>query len=128
MRILSIANKLPYPPKDGGAIGVLNTATGLSEAGNEVTIFAINTRKHAYDHDKIPSELKARVSFVTVDADTSLRIVPMISNFLFSREPYIATRFQQAEVLNALLSHLKQHTYDIIQIEGPYLGNCVQVT
>jgi len=122
MKILSIANKLPYPPKDGGAIGVLNTATGLSEAGNHVTIFAVNTKKHAYDPGRIPAELNSKISFVTVDADTSIRILPMISNLIFSKKPYIATRFHKRAIYSALTAHLRDNHYDIIQIEGPYLG------
>ena len=123
MRILSIANKLPYPPKDGGAIGVLNTATGLNEAGNDVTIFAINTKKHAFDAARIPAELQSKVSFISVDADTSIRIPALLMNLLFSKEPYIAIRFQLPEVRKALFHHLENNQYDIIQIEGPYLGN-----
>jgi len=122
MKILSIANKLPYPPRDGGAIGVLNTATGLSEAGNAVTIFAVNTKKHAYDPGDIPEEITSKVSFVTVDADTSIRSWDMLANLLFSRKPYIAARFHLPEVHSALVSHLEENEYDIIQFEGPYLG------
>lgn len=122
MKILSIANKLPYPPKDGGAIGVLNTATGLAESGNTVTIFAVNTRKHAYDPARIPAEITSVVSFVTVGADTSLQPAAMLWNLLFSRMPYIAVRFHQPAIRDALVTHLKQNSYDIIQLEGPYLG------
>jgi len=48
MRILLIANKIPYPPKDGGSIATLNMAMGLSEQGAKVTLLAMNTSKHFF--------------------------------------------------------------------------------
>ena len=46
MKILIITNKLPYPPKDGGAIATFYLAENLADFAEKVDILAMNTSKH----------------------------------------------------------------------------------
>ena len=48
MRILQLMNKVPWPPKDGGAIACLNMTKGFSMLGHEVTVLSMNTSKQTY--------------------------------------------------------------------------------
>lgn len=127
MRILVIANKLPYPPRDGGSIATLNMITGLRDASNEVTCLAMNTRKHAFPVEKIPVELARDIEFIGVDCDTSLRPLELLGNLLFSRQPYIAQRFNYSAFRRTLGQLLLKRTFDIIQLEGPYPGHYLPV-
>ncbi len=125
MNILILANKLPYPPRDGGSIATLNLLTGLRDAGHQITVLAINTRKHPFPVEQIPRSLTDSIRFMGVEADTGIRPLALAGNLLFSREPYIASRFRVpgfASVLEQLLSGEK---FDLIQLEGPYLGHYV---
>lgn len=123
MKILILSNKLPYPPRDGGSIASLNMITGLRDAGNELTCLSMNTIKHNYPLDKIPGELSTSVRFLAVDCDSSIRPLRLLLNFLFSRRPYIAERFNTRSFRNKLRGLLSKEQFDLIQLEGPYTGH-----
>jgi glycosyltransferase involved in cell wall biosynthesis len=123
MKILILANKLPYPPKDGGSIATLNMLTGLRDAGNQVSCLALNTSKHPFPIEEIPADIGETIRFMGVHCDTSIKPVSMLLNLLFSRQPYIAERFKSLPFQTALSDLLKKESFDVIQIEGPYLGH-----
>ncbi len=125
MRILILSNKLPYPPKDGGAIATLGLAEGLADAGAEVTLLAINTKKHYFPVEEIPVGLTEKVRFLAVSKDTSPRPIHAVINLLFSRRPYISERFKCKAFTVQLTSLLQQEDFDIVQLEGPYLEHLV---
>ena len=123
MKILFLTNKLPYPPKDGGSIATLNMITGISNAGHEVTCLSLNTLKHSFPIEKIPGSLSGKIRFIGIDCDSSLRPARMIYNLLFSKVPYIAERFNKPDFRKKLLQLLEEEEFDIVQLEGPYLGH-----
>jgi len=122
MNILVLTNKLPYPPRDGGSIATLNMLTGLRDTGNRVTCLSINTTKHPFPVEQIPVELKASIRFVAVDADTSIKPLSLLSNLLFSKQPYIASRFFLAAYTTQLVALIREASFDLVQLEGPYMG------
>jgi glycosyltransferase involved in cell wall biosynthesis len=122
MKILLLANKLPFPPRDGGSIATLNMLQGLHKAGNELTCLAMNTTKHPFPVEQIPQELRSTIRFIGVDCDTSIKPIRLLINLFFSTTPYIAERFNIRAFRKALLALLDKEAFDIIQLEGPYLG------
>jgi len=123
MKILILTNKLPYPPKDGGSIATLNMLTGLRDAGNELSCLALNTSKHTYPVREIPPEIGETIRFIGVDCDSSIKPLHMLFNLVFSRKPYIAQRFNIREYRTELKALLAKENFDVIQMEGPYLGH-----
>lgn len=121
MRILILANKMPFPPKDGGTIATLSLAEALCDSGCEVDLLAMNTHKHFCKIEDIPQSLRSKINFYTVAVDTRLKPVKALSNLLFSRLPYNAERFVSEEFMQQLASLLQQNAYDIVQLEGLYL-------
>ena len=122
MRILQIANKFPYPAKDGGSIATLNLSRALSSQGHQVTVLAINTSKHYTDPATVPSELSDAIRFISVAVNTDIRILSLIRNFLYSSLPYNAERFISKEFDQTLKNLLTAEKFDIIQLEGLYLA------
>ncbi len=121
MNILLLANKVPFPPKDGGAFATLNMAVGLANAGAKVTIVAMCTPKHNTPKQDFPEWLLSKVDVETVYVDTSISTVKATINLLFSRSPYNAQRFNSEEYRNILSKILKEKKFDLVQLEGPYL-------
>lgn len=121
MKILILANKLPFPPRDGGSIATLNMLLGLHHAGHQISCLAMNTTKHPYPVEEIPEEFRNSIRFIAVDCNTSIRPIRLIINLLFSKTPYVAERFNIKAFGTALHKHLKEEAYDLIQFEGPYL-------
>jgi glycosyltransferase involved in cell wall biosynthesis len=122
MNILILTNKLPYPPRDGGSIATFNMMTGLKHAGNRITCMAMNTAKHQYPIEQIPQEIREAILFVGVDCDSTIQPHRLALNLLFSRNPYIAERFNIKAFRKLLTSLLQKESYDVIQLEGPYPG------
>ncbi|MCG6186441.1 glycosyltransferase family 4 protein [Maribellus maritimus] len=121
MNILQVANKVPYPTIDGGAIACMNLTRGFSLLGHKVTVLAMNTLKHKTSVEEIPESVRdlADFKFVKVDARISKR--EAIQNLLFSSEPYNAVRFVDKSFENELIGILKGKKFDVIQLEGLYV-------
>jgi len=126
MKILQIANKFPYPAKDGGSIATLGLGKSLAAQGHKVTILAQNTSKHYFDPAGLPSELAKSIRFIGVPVNTDINIFRLARNLFFSSLPYNAERFISRDFEKKLTGLLDHEDFDIIQLEGlylaPYLG------
>lgn len=125
MKILVLSTKVPFPPRDGGAIATLSLAEGLSDTGNEVFMLCLNTSKHPFDINNIHGSLKKKIGFFAVNHDTSIKILNLFVNFFLSKDPYNATRFRSQKFERMLIYLLKNEKPDIVQLEGPYLNYCI---
>ena len=117
MRILQFCKKLPFPPKDGESIAILNISKGLAEAGHDVTVLAINTKRHRGHLQDIPVELRQTIQFKAVDLDTDPRWSSAFLN-LFSTRSYHLSRFHDDRVWQVLHATLEEGKFDLVQIEG----------
>ena len=122
MKILLIANKVPYPPNDGGAFATLNMALGLKNAGADVTVLAISTPKHPTTEKDIPECISNSISFKTTFVDTRISPAKALFNLFFSKLPYNAERFISEDFKQQVENTLKSESFDIIQLEGLYLA------
>ncbi len=127
MKILQVSPKIPFPPKDGGAMAVLNLSLGLAEEGNEMHMLCINTPKHFYHSDIIPDKIKQHVKIHAVFVNTNISPVKLLLNFFFSQQPYIAKRFYNKSFILAIKALLEKEDFDIVQLEGAYLMQYVPV-
>ncbi len=127
MKILQICNKVPYPPRDGGAIAMLSLSRSLAAEGHEVVILAMNTEKHHSSPDQIPAGLTSHIRFLYVNTDTRIRLVPLLFNLLFSNLPYNAIRFDLPLFRERLIEILINESFDIVQLEGLYLKPYMEV-
>lgn len=121
MNILILANKVPFPPKDGGAFATLNMALGLHNAGASVTILAMCTPKHNTSKKDFPEWLLQKVNIKTVYVDTTISPISAAINLVFSRYPYNAQRFKCHRFKELVQRRLKEEVFDVVQLEGPYL-------
>lgn len=125
MRLLILSTKLPYPPRDGGAIATLNLASGLADAGLEVSMLTFNTLKHHTNPEDIPAGLRNKIRFYAIDKDTSIRPLKALCNLFFSRRPYIAERYMDSKFRDQLVDLVTSSHFDFVQLEGPYLGQYI---
>lgn len=120
MRILQLSYRFPYPPKDGGAIGIFNITKGLSMQGHEVTVLCVNTPKHYFDPKNLPAEVKKMARFIVVDVDTTITALGALAN-LFSSKSYHCSRFDSPAYRKTLEDLLQREQFDIVQFEGPFM-------
>ncbi len=121
MRILQLMNKVPWPPKDGGAIACLNLTKGFSMLGHDVTVLSMNTSKHHIRIKDMPADLRSKADFRLVEVPASINWIEATLNLLFSRLPYNAQRFISDEFSHELAKLLTEKSFDVIQLEGLYL-------
>lgn len=122
MKILQLTNKVPYPPSDGGVIAVLSLAVGLADLGHEVTVLSMTTLKHSFDVKEIPAEFSNKINFKSVKVPAKISSLGLLQNFIFSSQPYTATRFFSEAYAKKLIRLLNKNEVDIIQLEGLYLA------
>lgn len=121
MDILQVTNKVPYPPKDGGAIACMNLTRGFALLGHQVTVLAMNTAKHHTDISEIPESVHDWAEFRLVEVPAKISVFSAILNLIFSKEPYNAVRFISKAFSNELVKLLQEKKFDIIQLEGLYV-------
>lgn len=121
MNILILANKPPFPAKDGSSLATLNMAKGFAKVGNKVTILAISTTKHQCKPEWIPKEIKDLINIKLININTRINPFKGILNLIFSKLPYNIERFISNNYRIALKEILNSNIYDIIQLEGLYL-------
>lgn len=122
MKILQIANKVPYPPKDGGSIATFAMTKGFMQLGHEVTVLAMSTSKHPVKESDIPQKIRDDIRFELVEVDTRICPTRALINLLFSALPYNAERFITKAFSNKLKELLSEEAFDVIQLEGLYLA------
>jgi glycosyltransferase involved in cell wall biosynthesis len=121
MKILQLCNKVPYPEKDGGALGISVFTRELLRAGHSVKMLAMNTSKHYVDINSIPNEFKTSTSLETVDLDNAINPIKALITLL-KGESYNISRFNSKAYADKLEQVLKKESFDIIQLEGLYLA------
>ena len=124
MEILQICTKVPYPAKDGGAAGIFVFSKGFADLGHQVTILAVNPPKHFIDTSGFNLQ---NITIIPVNTDTSPKLLHASINLLFTRKPYHISRFSGKRMKEALITILRSRQFDIVQLEGTYLGGLLPV-
>lgn len=122
MNILFICHKTPYPANDGGAIATLNMIKGFSYHADNATVLSMQTPKHSFPIVNMPDSLKENISWHQVSVNTKINPFKLILNLIASDKPYNAERFVSKTFANKLITLLQNNEYDIVQLEGAYLG------
>jgi len=122
MRILVLSNKIPYPSIDGGSIATLNLSLSLANQGHCLTLLAMNTQKHYFPVENIPAEISNNIKLIAVDVPAKITGLGALKNLLFSKNAYTAERFYTANFRKSLTDLLSSEPFDIVQLEGLYVG------
>ncbi len=127
MRILVLANKIPYPTTDGGALATYNMIMGLSEAGAQISLLAMQTPKHPGPSNGFPIDFQKSIKVHIVDVCTRINPLKAILNLLFSHKPYNAQRFVSSKFSKKLNLLLRSEQFDMVQLEGLYLTPYINI-
>lgn len=121
MKILQLCLRVPFPPKDGGAIAMHTLSEGLKNNGAQITVAAVNTPKHYVDCNTLDSEYKNRFNFIWTDIKT--KVTPwLIFKNIFSGDSLNISRFYNKHFELKLIELLQKETFDVIQIESLFMA------
>lgn len=125
MKILQLCNKFPYPLKDGAAIASTFLARALASLGHEVSLLSMNTSKHWFDLEKLPSGFNHYRNIHTVYIDNRVKPVGALWN-LVSGKSYHVSRFVSERFSSELKKVLERTDYDAIILETVFVAPCIE--
>ncbi|MEQ8705873.1 MAG: glycosyltransferase family 4 protein [Phaeodactylibacter sp.] len=126
MRILQLCKKFPFPLKDGESIAVTALSRAMKALGHEVHLLAMNTSKHFFPVEELPRSFDHYASLHTVEVDN--RVKPLQALWHLKGEAsYHIARFCSKAFEDKLAGLLKNTTFDVIQLETPYLAPYIPV-
>jgi glycosyltransferase involved in cell wall biosynthesis len=121
LKILQICNKAPFPANDGSSIAIYNMAKGLIANAANLHLLTINTKKHFKADKAVPAEFFTGSHYTSVYRNTNTSAAGALLN-LFSGKSYFVSRFYFKAFENTLIEILTKNTFDIIQLEGLFMG------
>ncbi|MBX3164579.1 MAG: glycosyltransferase family 4 protein [Bacteroidetes bacterium] len=121
MKILQLCNKAPFPANDGSSIAIYNMAKGFIANNVDLYLLTINTKKHFKPDSEVSEEFKQKTHYRSVYRNTNTYTLGAFLN-LFSTQSYFVSRFYFKEFENVLIEILQQNKFDIIQLEGLFMG------
>jgi glycosyltransferase involved in cell wall biosynthesis len=117
LKILILTHRVPFPQNGGYPIVVCNTIRGLVNLGHEVSLVALNAKKHHHDDENLHDELLDKINYRAFDIDINVSVIDVAIN-LFSKTSFNIDKYFDPEFEKLLIREVRNTDYDIIQFEG----------
>ncbi|MDX1909266.1 MAG: glycosyltransferase family 4 protein [Bacteroidia bacterium] len=124
--ILILCTRVPWPPKDGGSLAMLNMIRAYHKAGLQVTVMCMNTSRHYVQLKTLPADIRQHAEFYAVEVNTDVRTRDMLANFIFSKTSYHVQRFTSKPFRIELENLLRKKSFDFVQLETLYMAPYIQ--
>ena len=121
MKILLLCNKPPYPASEGGPMAMNSIVTGLLDAGHQVKILAVNSKKFNVQESDIPEEYKRKTGIELINVDLRVKPFKAFIN-LFTKKSYHVERFISKGFKARLVELLEKEQFDVVQLEMLYMA------
>lgn len=118
MRILQISNLVPFPPTDGGRIGIYGITKSLAEQGNQIDLICYLKNS---DLDFSLNGLRPICNPYLLDVQTENNFWKAFLN-LFSEVPYNVSKYCRKELVNSVKELLTKNIYDIVYVDTLHMG------
>lgn len=122
LKILTVSNRVPWPLNDGGNLATFHLINELHQAGEQIQLLSLNTRKHFVKESDFAFDFP--LSTVPINTDPN----PLDAlKALYQNQPYISERFKNAEFERKLVDILKNDAPEIVQFEGSFIAQYAPV-
>jgi len=127
MKILQLCKKFPYPLKDGESIAVTSLSRSLHRLGCEISLLAMNTRKHYFPTEQLPDHFNHYQTIKTVAIDNRVKPWAALKSLMSEGDSYHISRFLSTDYERQLKVLLQANDYDVVQLETPYLSPYIPI-
>jgi len=127
MKILQLTGRLPYPPDDGGKIGIFNLTKYLSLRGHKIVLLSIISRRTKETPRNIEG-LRKWCDVRAVYKNTETNLCGLFLN-LFSRIPYPISKYHTSKLKEAVKKILSNGRFNLVHIDSlhmAYYGEFIQ--
>lgn len=121
MKVLQICYKPPFPPVDGGTVGMHCITKGLLAGGHNVKVLTVCSDKHPVRYEAMDNDYRSATQFEAEYIDLSIHPIDAAVSLLCG-ESYNVKRFESKAFANKIIDVLSKDTYDIIQVESIFLA------
>ena len=125
MKILLLCNKSPFPAFEGGPMAMSSIVKGLLDAGHQVKILAVNSKKFNVHPEDIPEDYRMKTGIELIDVDLQVKPMKAFAN-LFSNKSYHVERFISKAFTSRLIEVLKKDFYDVVQLETVFMAPYIE--
>ena len=121
MKILQLTTRLPYPPDDGGKIGIFNLTKYLSLRGHRIVLLSIisggRTKETPGNIEGLGKWCDVRVVY----QNTGTNLWGLFLN-LFFKVPYTISKYHSSKVKVAIKKILSKEGFDLVHIDSLHMA------
>ena len=121
MKILQVSNRVPWPLNEGGTIGIYAFTRAFSALGHDVSFYCLDGYKHNTPIKEATEELSKYSKLLIHPIDTDVKWDEALIHILKNKS-YNVSRFYNTVFEQELISLLSQNTFDVVQLEGTFVG------
>jgi glycosyltransferase involved in cell wall biosynthesis len=116
LKILVLSARVPFPQNGGYPIVVYNTIKGLVDLGHDVSLVALNTKRH-FETEVPKDPLLQKINYRAYNIDINVSVWDVAINLL-SKTSFNIDKYYDPEFEKLLIREVRNTEYDIIQFEG----------
>jgi len=120
MKILQLTTRLPYPPDDGGKIGIFNLTKYLSLRGHKIVLLSIISARGQQTSRNIEG-LGKWCEVRTVYQNTRTNFWGLFLN-LFFKIPYTISKYHSSKVKEAIRQILSNGKFDLVHFDSLHMA------
>ena len=117
MKILQICSQVPYPPVDGGKVGIFNITKYLAKRGHKIAMIALGDPV-----DASYAPLRSYCDLHVVSMSTKNSVIGVALN-LFSSLPYNISKYSSNKLQTIIASVLNKNTFDVVHIDSLHMAS-----
>ena len=125
MKVLQLTHKPPVPSIDGGCLAMRQITTSLLNAGVEVKVVSIATKKHPIVVSEEFTQFKNNTKFESITVNTALKTFKVLKSLLCGTSLQ-ADRFFSKEMAEKLETIFSKEEFDVVILESVFVGNYIE--
>ncbi len=119
MKILQLVPRLPFPPSDGGKIGILGIVHGYVRAGHEVRLLGFDADDSRAEFAR---ELGPLLSGYYVERMPGWKTALAASASIVSRRPYLREKYWSRSMARQVLDSFDRWQPDFVHVDHSHMG------